>query len=175
MNIFIGSSSKNEINDIYFEESKEILKKITKNNNLVFGVSENGIMGQCYKTFKENKRKIIGITNETYAYEFNNVPCDEEYIVYSTLDRTNKIINNSDIFLFLPGGIGTYAEIFHIYEELRTYKINKKIIIYNYNNFYKELINILNKLVNEKFLDKELLEYIKIVNKQEELLTLIKN
>lgn len=175
MNIFIGCSSKNEISNEYFEETKEILNKITENNNLVFGVSENGIMGQCYNVFKQAGRKVIGITNETYAYEFKNVPCDEEYIVYSTLERTNKIIKCSDIFLFLPGGVGTYAEILHIFEELRTYKINKKIIIYNYNDFFNDLINILDKLVKEKFLDSELLKYIKITKNKEELATIINN
>lgn len=174
MNIFIGCSSKNEINSKYFEETKKVLHEIINNNDLVFGVSHNGIMGLCYNEFKNANRKIIGITNEIYSEEFETIPCDEEYIVYSTLDRTKLIVEKSDIFLFLPGGIGTYAEIFHIYEELRTYKINKKIILYNYDKFYNDLIKIINELVKGKFIEETLLKYINVVNTSEEIISLIK-
>lgn len=175
MNIFIGCSSKNEISENYFKISQEILNIISQNNNLVFGVSHNGIMGQSYQVFKKNNRKVIGITNDTYKEEFKLIPCDEEYVVNSTLDRTKKIIDYSDMFLFLPGGLGTYAEIFQIYEELRTYNINKPIIIYNYNNYYNDIINILDKLTKEHFMDKEILKYITITDDQTKIINLLKN
>ncbi len=175
MNIFIGCSSREEIDEKYFEESKNLINKISKNNNLVFGVSSHGLMNLTYEIFKKNKRKIIGITNESYIEEFKKVPCDEEYVIYSTLDRTKKVIELSDIFLFLPGGLGTYAEIFHIFEELRTYNINKKIIIYNLNNYYNKVIDILKKITKENFMDKELLKYVKIYDDETMILNEFKN
>ena len=175
MNIFIGCSSKEEISKEYLEHTQNILTKIAPHNNLVFGVYHLGIMGLAYNEFKKQKRKVIGITNDTYQEEYKIIPCDEEYVVSSTLDRTKNIIEKSDIFLFLPGGLGTYAELFHIYEELRTYNIDKKIIIYNYNNYYSNFINIINNLIEEKFMDKTLLKYITIIDNEQELINTLKN
>ena len=51
----------------------------------------------------------------------------------------------------MPGGTGTTAEIFSFIEEMRTIKTSKKLIIYNKNNHYNEMIQFIKYLVEKKF------------------------
>ena len=45
MKIFISCSSSNEISEEYKIVSKYLIEEISKDNDLVFGCSNNGLMG----------------------------------------------------------------------------------------------------------------------------------
>ena len=164
MKIFIGCSSKNELDKKYFEITKEVCSFLSRNHDLVFGADTNGMMGICYHTFRNNKRKINGIVNECYQDCLKEIDCDYGMIVKDTFDRTQKIYYESDMFLILPGGIGTFGEIFGILENLRCEKDGKKLIVYNYDHYYDEVEKLLNKGLEEKFIRKKDLDYIKFVD-----------
>ena len=175
MKIFIGCSAKEEISSKFKEEAIKICDAIAQDNTLVFGVDSHGIMGICYHTFKKHNSKVIGITNTTYQDEFKIIPCDTSIVVDSTLERTKLIIEHSEIFLFLPGGIGTFAELFNTLEEVRTYKLNKKIIIYNQDNYYEPVLTMINQGIKEQFIKESDLNYITIINNINDLQDIIKN
>ena len=73
------------------------------------------------------------------------------------------------MFIALPGGTGSLTEIFGCLEEIRTQDKNKKIIIFNYNNFYMPIINFIDKLIENGFNNKEIKDYIVIANNIDEL------
>ena len=55
MKIFISCSSQDTIEEIYKEKTYELVKELSKKNDLVFGSSDTGLMGICYKEFLKNK------------------------------------------------------------------------------------------------------------------------
>ena len=61
------------------------------------------------------------------------------------------MILESDICLFLPGGIGTINELFLAIESKRSHEFDKPIVIYNSCGFYDELLAFLNKIYQEEF------------------------
>jgi len=173
MKVFIGCSSKNDIDDIYFEKSKDVISCLSDNYDLVFGVDTNGLMGECYRTFKDKNKKIYGIVNDVYSDCLNNIVCDYSEITFSTLDRTKKIIEISDMFVFLPGGIGTYAEIFNIIEEKRNYCFDKKVVIYNCKGFYSSFIDMVNLGIKLGFISCDIWNYFLVVDSLSELKKII--
>ena len=176
MNIFIGCSASENISDQYKESSKILIQKISqiKSLNLVFGAYYKGLMAICYDCFKQNNKKVIGITPKIYSNEFVNMPCDEEVITNTTMERFNEIYKKSNIFLFLPGGIGTLAEIFNAIEENRTNDNNKKkIILYNKDFFYTPIIKELYNMYKENFIKEELSNYIVIESDIDKVIELI--
>ena len=70
MNIFIGCSSHEEIDDKYKSITKEIVKELAKipNLNLVLGTANDnsGLMKCCYDEFKKNKKEVTGISLSIY-------------------------------------------------------------------------------------------------------------
>ena len=67
MNIFIGCASE-DIDDSFNKNSLSLISEIAKikDVNLVFGAYHNGLMGKCYEIFKNNNKKVTGITLNLY-------------------------------------------------------------------------------------------------------------
>ena len=157
MKIFVGCSSKNEISNKYKDECFKLLEKLFIENDLVFGAFDGGIMGISYNEALKNKREIIGICPDTYKEDFKTLKCSKEIITKNVSERIDKLILESDISLFLPGGLGTVNELFMFLESKRSHEFDKPIIIYNCCGFFDELLLFLEKIYNESFT----MDYIK--------------
>lgn len=146
MKIFISCSSSEEVKDEYKVVSKYLIDELSKENDLVYGSTDKGLMGICYNSFLKNKRKIYGVCYEMYKDDLNNLKLDETYMV-KTLEESNRLLESlSDVMLFLPGAYGTLSEFIDILEEKRTGIHNKEMILFNINGFYDDLINMFHKI-----------------------------
>ena len=142
VNIGFFSSSKDSLKNKYNDDIIKLLEKIknrTKIHNAVYGGGKTGIMGIVYDVFKDN---IISHNLEKWKVS------DNENIHPDMLARQRAIIESSDIFIVLPGGVGTVSELFDCIMMNDTEQFNKPIIIYNIDNYYDELYNFLGKLYN---------------------------
>lgn len=154
MKIAVCCSSSNEINREYLETSKLSLERVFKrNNDLIFGAMDSGIMGVAYRVAKRNNRKVTGIAPEIYKDDFLNLECDEEILTKDVSDRTNALINNSDILMFFPGGVGTIYELMTAIEAKRSGEFDKPIIICNSTRFFDDTLKMLEKIYKERFTD----------------------
>lgn len=152
MNIAICCSSSNDISRKYLESSKRLLQLIFKSDNdLVFGAMNSGIMGIAYRVAKQNNRKVIGIAPEIYKDDFKELDCDKEILTRNVNDRTVVLMNNSDILMFLPGGVGTLYELMTAIEMKRSREFDKPIILCNDTGFFDDIIQMLNKIYAQNF------------------------
>lgn len=159
MKVFVACSASNNIKDEYFSSSRILLEDVLKDNDLVFGACKSGLMEVAYDVTKKNGNKVIGVCPLRYKHDFKTLDCDKEIITNTILERINGLIFESDILLFLPGGIGTINELLQSIESKRCHEFDKPIIIYNLNGFYNKLFDFLDKIYEEKFardIDKEL-------------------
>lgn len=148
MKIFISCSSSDEIKEEYKVVSKYLIEEISKENDLVFGCTDRGLMGICYNTFLNNKRNIYGVCNEKYIDDVKNLKLTEIKYVKS-FEEANTIFSKiSDLILVLPGSFGTLSELVDLLEEKRTGIHNKEILLFNINGFYDDMINMFNKIYN---------------------------
>lgn len=177
MNIFIGCSSHEEIDDKYKSITKEIVKELAKipNLNLVLGTANDntGLMKYCYDVFKKNKKEVTRISLNIYK-EFKYLDMNQIIEVETTMDRTREIYKISDILLFLPGGLGTYSEILSSLTETAEKKDNKMIILYNKDFFFTSIIQELHVLYKKGFISKNINEYCEIESEIDSILELIK-
>lgn len=157
MKIFVGCSSKNEIPNKYKDECFKLLEKLFQRNDLVFGAYDGGLMGISYNEALKNKREVIGICPDLYKEDFKTLQCTKEIITKNVSERIDKLILESDVCLFLPGGLGTINELFMALESKRSHEFDKPIIIYNCCGFFDDLLSFLNKIYEENFT----MDYIK--------------
>jgi len=154
MKIGVCCSSSGNIDKRYIESSKRILTQIfEKENDLVFGAMNNGIMGAAYKAAKENNRQVIGIAPEIYKDDFKELECDKEILTKDINSRIDKLTENSDILMFMPGGVGTLHELMTAIERKRSKEFNKPIIVCNDTGFFNELLKMLDKVYTQRFTD----------------------
>ena len=158
MKLFIGCSANEDIPSKYIDDCRKFLDELFKrDNDLVFGACNKGLMGLAYNIALKNKRNIIGIYPEIYEYEANELSC-EKISTKTVNDRTSELIKNSDVLIFLPGGIGTVYELFTVIENKRGKEFNKPIIIYNSCGYFDKLLEFLGLMSNEKFVSNEVLD-----------------
>ena len=133
------------------------------------GLIDGGMMGNITNIFLDNNRKVTIYTLKIYGEDFSGFRGDYKYLD-NTFMRTSNLYNDSDKILFLPGGSGTFAEIFGMLEDLRTIDTSKEMIIYNKDNYYTDIIKLLNKAIKNKFNDINILDYIKVFNDKDDLI-----
>jgi len=149
---FVGCSSSDKIDSSFNDSAKRLGFILSRNGfNLVFGACNYGLMGEVYRTMKQNNSSIIGVAPTIYKEDFKSLQCDEEYCVDTTNERISLMINKSDVLCFLAGGTGTLEEIIVAIEMKRRKEIDQPIIIYDENSFYLPLIQQLGKMEQYRF------------------------
>ena len=88
-------------------------------------------------------------------------------------ERKQLMEDNSDAFIIVPGGIGTFEEFFEILTLKQLGRHNKPIAIFNINHYYDDIEAIIKKASDEGFLKDEHLDIFKISDNAEELLDYI--
>ena len=92
-----------------------------------------------------------------------DIPCD------NLSDRKQLMMDQSDVFIALPGGIGTIDEIFTIASSATIGYHQKKVILYNMKGFWDSLIALLNDLQSKGMIRGDWQQYIKKADSIEEI------
>jgi len=153
MKIGIFCSASENIDSIYFEETQKLGTWIGRNRHtIVYGGTSQGLMECIAKSVNESGGDTIGIM-PSFMYE-NGLASSEANNIVLTQDMTERkerMMNEADIFIALPGGFGTYDEIFHIVACGQVGYHSKKVLLFNINGFYDDLVRQSEKCFNEKF------------------------
>jgi len=151
LGIFGGSCDGND--DKMLTNIKYIGNNIDINKyKICFGGGNDGIMAMVPKIFSDRGGEVIGI-NWTEFTKYGSQKFGEEILHDTFRDRQYNLLMKSDIFLCLPGGLGTLSEIIDVLMNNSSRfwgnkETKKQIIIYNYNNFYDPIKKMLE--VHEK-------------------------
>ncbi len=170
MNIFVGCSSREEIAKDYLDLATEVGDRL-KGVHFIIGGSLHGMMGSVVKHIpKPDITQIIlkDYVNEGESYSSSYQICETSF------ERMEHIWNATDIFLILPGGTGTLGEIITFLEENRMKKEKKKIIVFNYQGFYDDIIAFVEKTKEKKFCNDDILAGLSFANCLDEVVELMK-
>lgn len=138
MNVAILSSSSNKIDDKYKSIARGISNILASYEyDLVFGGSNNSMMGICYEEFEKKKRNICAFTTSKYTDQLKELKSAKYFIRDNTFDMKKGIFENSDLIVVLPGGIGTVSELFSYIEENRSGNNYVPIEIFDEDGYYK--------------------------------------
>jgi uncharacterized protein (TIGR00730 family) len=140
------------------KEYKDIAVKVTEylsrnRYDIVYGGGENGLMGVVANTALKNKAHVTGIIpNFLDNRETIHKKIDKIIITKTMEQRKKKFLSISDSFIALPGGAGTIEEISLVLSALQLSVIkNKKFIIFNYKNYWSDIIKQYKKVINSGF------------------------
>ena len=176
MKVAITSSSSDNINNIYKEESKKVISFLASEKlDLVWGCGSNGIMGICYEEFKNANLNIYGYTTPKYADMLEELNYAQNMICEDTFVLKKRMFDDSDLIVCLPGGLGTISEFFSYLEEIRSNNPNKLLILYNLNGEYNYILELINNIIKENFIGSEVNNYFKVVNNYAEFVDVYNN
>jgi uncharacterized protein (TIGR00730 family) len=79
------------------------------------------------------------------------------------------MMEKSDAFLILPGGLGTLDELFEVWTGLQVGAHNKPIIIANWGSYYDQLLSFLKQVDEHGFLNGDHLKGAVVINDIDEI------
>ena len=169
--IAVYCSSSNHVSNIYKNEAKKLGSLLAKHKiKLVYGGGNMGLMGILANSVLDNGGNVFGvITEHLIDIEKKNSSLNNLKIVKTMHERKMEMFKQADCFIIFPGGIGTLEEFFEVYswKQLRLHK--KPIYIYNLNNFWDGLINLIDRLIDEDFAGENMKEAYKVIKNHSEL------
>ncbi|BEI42459.1 MULTISPECIES: LOG family protein [unclassified Polynucleobacter] len=146
--------------------SSQLGSEIAKHGwRLVFGGGGGGLMGELARGALASHGNVIGII-PSFLTEAEAVieNLAELYVVESMVARKEMMIELSDVFVVLPGGIGTIEELFEVWTGNHVKAYSKPILIVNLNGFYDLLLQFTQQQFDDGFLIERHFSYIKVVN-----------
>ena len=141
------------------------------NVKILIGNGSDGIAKNLCEIARINNLEILSIiTPDEQGYKYAN----ERLTVASIADRKKILYDLADIFIVLPGGLGTIDEFFTTFNELKSQKSNKKIALFNLDNFFNPILTFLDQLVSHNFLKQKHINYLIIENDIDNLINKLK-
>ena len=171
MKICIFCSANWQIDHDFFRMAEELGQWAAKEGHtIVYGGVNQGLMECIGKATHEAGGRTIGVVpilveRQGRASQYNDVeiPCD------NLNDRKQLMQDQSDVFIALPGGIGTLDEIFTIAASATIGYHQKPVILYNMKGFWDSLIQMLDDLHSKGVTRNNWRTYIKVANSLEEI------
>lgn len=172
--IFCGS--KSGIRKEYTESARSIGQLMVKNNiAMVYGGATNGLMGTVADAMMEAGGTVIGVIPSLIAdRELAHKNISELHIVSSMSERKTKMLELSDAFITLPGGVGSMDEMFEVlaYTHLG---VNEKLVgVLNVLGFYDSLLTYIDHAVAEGFIPERVRSQIIVDSDPQQLFTSMK-
>jgi len=157
MNICIFLGSRTGINPLFGRKIGELCEEIKKRGfEIVYGGGSIGLMGLLATTANQFDIPIYGVIPEFLAEkEILHKNLTNTYIVKSMQEKKEKMIELSDAFLVLPGGVGTMDEFFEVFTYKQLGLMDKPISILNAADYYLTFKKFLLEMVREGFLNRE--------------------
>ena len=141
-----------------------------KGHTIVYGGVNCGLMECVAKAAHEAGGRTIGVIPQIIEKNGRiSQYVDVEVLCDNLSDRKQLMLDQSDVFVALPGGIGTLDEVFTIAASATIGFHQKRVILYNMKGFWDALIALLDDLQRRGVIRSHWHEYILVANSLEEL------
>jgi uncharacterized protein (TIGR00730 family) len=123
------------------------------NGQLVYGGGNNGLMGLVAQATSDAGGRVVGIIPKALQTKENTrTACTELHVVETMHERKHMMAERADVFLALPGGIGTFEELFEVWTWRQLGYHDKPIGLLNTSGYYDGLLAFANNSVAAGFL-----------------------
>ena len=162
--VFCGSSKGNSEKYIQLAEKVgQIIAK--KNQGLVYGGGNVGLMGAVANAASKNGSEVIGVIPKSLmTREMADFEVGQLHVVENMHERKRMMYDFSDAFLILPGGMGTLDEMFEITTWAQLGLHQKPIYLLNEFGFYDHLIQFIQLSNKEGFIRDQHLDLFQVIS-----------
>lgn len=130
---------------------------------LVYGGGNNGLMGIVATATLEAGGRVVGIIPKSLVErEFAKTDCTELHVVTTMHERKQMMAERADAFLALPGGIGTFEELFEVWTWRQLGYHDKPVGLLNAMGYYDTLLAFLRATVVQGFLPEPQMQMLNV-------------
>jgi uncharacterized protein (TIGR00730 family) len=138
---------------------------------LVYGGGKVGLMGEVADATLAAGGRVIGVIPETLErLEVGHTGLHELHVVPTMHVRKQMMAERADVFIALPGGIGTLEELYEVWTWRQLAYHDKPIGLLNVEGYYDALLAFMEHTVREGFLGDRQQQMLQVNDDPERLL-----
>jgi uncharacterized protein (TIGR00730 family) len=175
--VTVYASSSAALKPVYYDAARrtgEVLAAAGK--SIIYGAGGGGLMGSVADGALSKNGKVYGVVpGFLQDLELTHRGLTGLEIVKDMRIRKQLMLEDSDAVVTLPGGSGTYEELFEALTMKRLGQWLGPIIVVNTAGFYDGLLQFLKHSIDECFMGNSHLKMWSVVDQPEQVLDAIEN
>jgi uncharacterized protein (TIGR00730 family) len=160
--VYCGSRSGND--PAFLDTAREVGRWIgERGGQLVYGGGNNGLMGVLADATLAAGGSVVGvIPHALVEREWAKRDCSELHVVDNMHQRKSMMAERADAFLALPGGIGTFEELFEAWTWRQLGYHDKPVGVLNAGGYYDGLLSFLQQSVGHGFMNEAQMQLLTV-------------
>ena len=135
----------------------------SRGGQLVYGGGNNGLMGIVADATLAAGGRVIGVIPKSLVErEFAKLDCTELHVVDTMHERKRMMVERADAFLALPGGIGTFEELFEVWTWRQLGYHDKPVGLLNCGGYYTPLLDFLQASIGHGFMNRDQMNLLRV-------------
>lgn len=165
LNVCVYCASSQSVDGVYLEQARLLGQRLAEaGHTLVYGGGGVGLMGEVARGVHDRGGRVIGVIPESMrvmevAYE----EADELIWTDHMRPRKAEMERLSDVFITLPGGLGTLEELSEILVLRYLGYHDKPILLMNQDGFYQPLLDFFDRLLETGFARQKAISSLTVV------------
>lgn len=138
---------------------------------LVYGGGRAGLMGQVADAALAHGARVIGVIPESLMrLEVGHPSLTELHVVQTMHQRKQMMAERADVFIAMPGGIGTFEELFEVWTWRHLNYHDRPIGLLDTEGYWAPLVGFLKQSCTEGFMDGHQMDMLNVDDNIDRLL-----
>jgi uncharacterized protein (TIGR00730 family) len=170
--ICVYCGSRHGLRPAYAQAARRLGEAIGQRGwQLVYGGGHVGLMGEVAEATLAAGGTVVGVITEALMQrEVGHRGLTELHVVRTMHERKQLMAERADVFIALPGGIGTMEELFEVWTWRQLGYHDQPIGLLNVEGYYDAFLHLCGQMVAEGFLAAEPLTALVTDDEPERLL-----
>lgn len=164
--VCVFCASSQQVPQYFFDDTISLAQHLVENGyGIQYGGGAMGLMGALADEVIRLNGRITGIIPHFMVeVEWEHKGVQEMVYVNTMAERKTLLAGNVDAVVALPGGTGTFEELFEVLSNKKLGIFTKPIILVNTNGFFNPFIELMNNMADHRFLRPEHLKMFTTVD-----------
>ncbi|MBT4857038.1 TIGR00730 family Rossman fold protein [Candidatus Uhrbacteria bacterium] len=149
--VFCGSHPRGENGEVYRKLAVEMGKLFAENDFTCVNGGTTGLMEDVSRGTIEADGEVISIALHNKDFPIANKYFTEQELFEELVPRQQRLIELGDVYLALPGGIGTFYEILEIVSRVGLREIDCKFPVICVGGYFKKFKELIRHIDHEGF------------------------
>ncbi len=170
--VSVYCASSTQADPVYLDAAERLGRILARSSiTIVYGAGGVGSMGRLADAALAEGGKVVGVIPQFMKQlEWFHRGLSELRLVTDLHDRKRQLISDVDAVVALPGGSGTLDELLEAISLKRLGAFLGPIVLVNTRAFFDPCLELLERCINERFMDPRHRSIWQVVDEPEEVL-----
>lgn len=157
LRVCVYCGSRPGVNPVYMQAAERMGRVIGQRGwHLVYGGGRVGLMGQLANAALAAGAQVTGVIPESLMRrEVGHTGLTQLHVVSSMHERKHLMANDCDAFIALPGGVGTFEELFEVWSWRHLGYHDRPIGLLDTTGYFQPLMTMLQQAAAAGFVTED--------------------